>query len=143
MPKFLSLSSVLAAVSVVLSACGTPPAPPPASPYAQGANPQLELALASGTYGCEGGVSIRVEREVRDNVNYRIHLVWNGNSYRLLRDPSYSGLPRFVDASSQLVWIDLPWKGLLLDAKTNQPLVNECHAVQGTTASPAFSLNSN
>lgn len=128
MPKYNSHR--LVALSLVLSACGTqPPVPSVSLGSTLGGNPQLELALASGAYGCEDGVMIRVERERRDNVNHRIHLIWNGNHYQLLRDPSHSGLPRFEDASSRLVWIDLPWKGFLLDAKTNQPLVNECHAI--------------
>jgi hypothetical protein len=109
------------AVACVLSACGTSPTArlPPAGG-------QLELALASGAYRCEGSVSIQVEREFRDRVNSRINIRWNGNSYRLERDPSYSGLPRFQDVAHGLVWIDLPWKGVLLDSNSNAPLVNEC-----------------
>lgn len=111
----------LVALSLVLAACESPPKVPPASQ-----NRQLELKLANGTYNCEQRVRIQVEREIRDRVNHRITIGWNGNSYRLERDPSYSGLPRFEDGASGLVWIDLPWKGLLLDGKTNKPLVNEC-----------------
>jgi len=111
----------LAAFFLVLAACESPPKVPPSSQ-----NRQLELKLANGTYNCEHKVRIQVEREIRDRVNYRITIDWNGNRYRLERDPSYSGLPRFEDSASGLVWIDLPWKGLLLDGRTNKPLVNEC-----------------
>ena len=114
----------LLALTLALPACETPPkAPPPAQK-----NAQLELKLASGTYRCEQGLRVQVGREVRDRVNTRINLVWNGNSYRLERDISYSGLPRFEDTTSGLVWIDLPWKGMLLDSKTSKPLANECRA---------------
>jgi len=114
----------LLALTLALAACETPPkAPPPAQK-----NAQLELKLASGTYRCEQGLRVQVGREIRDRVNTRINLVWNGNSYRLERDFSYSGLPRFEDTSSGLVWIDLPWKGMLLDGKTSKPLANECRA---------------
>ncbi len=114
----------LLALTLALAACETPPkAPSPAQK-----NAQLELKLASGTYRCEQGLRVQVVREIRDRVNTRINLVWNGNSYRLERDFSYSGLPRFEDASSGLVWIDLPWKGMLLDGKTSKPLANECRA---------------
>lgn len=114
----------LLALTLLLAACETPPkAPPPAQK-----NAQLELKLASGTYRCEQGLRVQVGREIRDRVNTRINLVWNGNSYRLERDFSYSGLPRFEDTSSGLVWIDLPWKGMLLDGKTSKPLANECRA---------------
>jgi hypothetical protein len=111
----------LVALSLVLAACESPPKVPPSSQ-----NAQLELKLANGTYNCEHKVRIQVEREIRDRVNYRITIGWNGSKYRLERDPSYSGLPRFEDSASGLVWIDMPWKSLLLDGKTNKPLVNEC-----------------
>ena len=112
---------LIIAFSLALSACGTPPKAQPSS-----SNSQLEFTLASGTYSCDQNVRIRVKRELRDGVNNRIIVDWNGNSHQLERDPSYSGLPRFEDASSGLVWIDLPWKGLLLNGKTNKPIVNEC-----------------
>lgn len=110
-------------LALTVTACGTPAKPAP--PAATG---QLELRLASGTYNCEQKVRLQVEREVRDRVTQRINLAWNGNRYRLERDPSYSGLPRFEDSASGLVWIDLPWKGLLLDGRTHKPLANECRA---------------
>lgn len=113
----------LLALTLALAACETQPKAPPAP-----RNAQLELKLASGNYRCEQGLRVQVEREIRDRVNYRINLGWNGNNYRLERNFSYSGLPRFEDAESGLVWIDLPWKGMLLDGKTNKPLANECRA---------------
>ena len=109
----------LIALTLVLAACETQPKAPPAP-----RNAQLELKLASGNYRCEQGLRVRVDREIRNQVNTRINLGWNGNTYRLERDPSYSGLPRFEDSVSVLVWIDLPWKGMLLDAKTGKPLAN-------------------
>ena len=119
MKRFSMLAPFVA--SWVLSACGT--APTASLPPARG---QLELALASGSYRCDGSVVIQVEREFRDRVNHHVNVRWNGNSYRLERDPSYSGLPRFQDAANGLVWIDLPWKSLLLDSNSNTPLINEC-----------------
>ena len=119
-----SSRQALVAFCLALSACGTPPKPPPSSQTAQ-----LELRLSSGSYRCEHKVRVLVDREIRDRVTYRVIIGWNGNSYRLERDPSSSGLPRFEDSSSGLVWIDLPWKGLLLDGKSNKPLANECRPV--------------
>ncbi|MGA9394349.1 MAG: hypothetical protein WCA83_04665 [Azonexus sp.] len=122
----MTISSLPAAIafSLILAACGIVPQPSP-SPH----NGQLEFHLSSGSYHCAQGVRVLVEREIRDRVTYRINIGWNGNSYRLERDPSYSGLPRFEDNFSGLVWIDLPWKGLLLDGKSNKPLANECRPV--------------
>jgi hypothetical protein len=107
---------------LALTACGTPAQPRPTTPQAS----QLELRLASGPYNCEQRVRLQVEREPRDRAAQRIILGWNGSSYRLERDPSHSGLPRFEDSASGLVWIDLPWKGVLLDSRNNKPLANEC-----------------
>lgn len=120
-----SLLLVIIASALAMSACGTPPKAPPKTPPSS-RNGQLELTLASGTYRCDQNVRIQVNRELREGVNNLIIVDWNSNSYRLERDPSYSGLPRFEDSSSGLVWIDLPWKSLLLDGKTNKPLINDC-----------------
>ncbi|MBA3998063.1 MAG: hypothetical protein C0466_12980 [Candidatus Accumulibacter sp.] len=122
--KRLSWLAIIAS-ALALSACGTTPGKQTQAPRAPQSG-QLELALRSGTYTCEQDIRIRVEREIREGANVRIDIVWNGDGYRLERDASYSGLPRFEDAARSLVWIDLPWKSLLLDGKTNTPLVNEC-----------------
>ena len=116
----------LAALALTLTACATRPGSPPASTQAGRANEQLELALASGTYRCEGGARIQVDREFRDRTNHRLRLGWNGGTYLLERNPSYSGLPRFEDAATGLVWIDMPAKSLLLDGNSGTPLANEC-----------------
>ncbi len=121
-PRSLALSI---ASTVLLAACETHP--PKAAPAAR-SNAQLELKLASGNYRCDQGQRVQVEREMRNQTNTRINIVWNGSSYRLDRDPSYSGLPRFEDRKNGLVWIDLPWKGMLLDGANGKPLANECRA---------------
>ena len=121
-----SISCTLGA-AFLLSACATQAPPPVAT--ADGISiqsGQFEFALASGDYRCGRGVQLGMQREMRDRVNHRIQLDWNGKHYQLERDPSYSGLPRFEDQVSGLVWIDLPWKGLLLDGRTHAPLANEC-----------------
>ena len=120
------------ATPLLLSACTTPPPPPLAQDAHDGGgayvhrNGQFEFALASGDYQCELGVRLQIGREVRDQVNQSIQMEWNGRSYQLERDPSHSGLPRFEDAAKTVVWIDLPWKGLLLDGRTHKPIANEC-----------------
>lgn len=121
---------ILASAALMTGCTSQPPAPPAASSEAEGGyaqrGGQFEFALGSGDYRCELGVTLHVGREVRDKVNHRIQLGWNGRTYQLDRDPSNSGLPRFEDAAKSLVWIDLPWKGLLLDGRTQKPLANEC-----------------
>lgn len=124
----LSLLALFAS-PLILSACTS--APPAAGVYVpevvpEHRNGQLDFTLGSGTYDCEYGQRVDIQREVHARINHLIHLGWNGKTYRLERDPSHSGLPRFEDAASGLVWIDLPWKGLLLEGKTHKPLANEC-----------------
>lgn len=87
---------------------------------------QLDFKLASGTYRCEYGAQVEVRRDARDPNQIRV--AWRGNSYAMLRNASFSGLPRYEDAASGLVWIDLPWKSVLLDSKSGKPLVSECRS---------------
>jgi hypothetical protein len=120
----------------LLSACATPPPEPTAAIVetivpAEGliaVDGQLMLDLASGTYHCEFGAHVDVMREsgAGNGDGSRINIGWNGGRYQLERDRSSSGLPRFEDRANGLVWIDLPWKGVLLDGKTQKPLANEC-----------------
>jgi len=88
---------------------------------------QLDFELRSGSYHCEHGHRIDVQRSPREQGTMQI--AWQGKRYNLARDPSTSGLPRYEDRSHGLVWIDLPWKGVLLDGRTNKPLANECRTV--------------
>lgn len=114
--------------ALLLSACALQPAAVETAPGVTEQSGQFEFALPSGDYRCERGERLRLQRELANAVNHRIQLAWKGKQYQLERDPSYSGLPRFEDAASGLVWIDLPWKGLLLDGRTQKPLANECRA---------------
>jgi hypothetical protein len=91
-----------------------------------GDSPQLKLKLASGTYRCEQGYTVDVRRDPQNA--YQIEIGWQGSRYGMLRNASYSGLPRYENRSSGLVWIDLPWKGVLLDSNTGRQLANECRA---------------
>lgn len=123
----------LCAFSTLLAACATSePKPSPddipiivESPK-DSPQPQLTLKLASGTYRCELGQKIEVERDKRDSKLIRIG--WKGKRHNLQRYDPTSGLPRYEDRQAGLIWIDLPWKSVLMDAKTGHPLANECVA---------------
>ena len=86
----------------------------------------------SGPYVCEFGERIDVARHVGS-----LELTRLGKKYTLTRDANPSGLPRFLDGSAaRLVWIDLPWKGVLLDGKTQRPILSDC-LPQVAQAAPA------
>jgi len=120
----------LAASIALLGACATPP--PVASEAAPGVvdvppavdDRQLAFALASGTYNCDLGARVEVQRDASNP--RRIRIGWTGRHYELQRNHSHSGLPRYEDTASGLVWIDLPWKSVLLDGQRNKPLASEC-----------------
>lgn len=89
--------------------------------------PQLKLKLASGTYRCELGQKVDIERETGDAKVLKLN--WKGKRHTLQRYDSTSGLPRYEDRQNGLVWIDLPWKSVLMDERSGHPLANECKAV--------------
>ena len=93
---------------------------------------QLDFRLSSGVYRCEHGQSVEVER--RSTSDRLIELRWQGKQHILQRQASSSGLPRYEDRQNGLLWIDLPWKSILMDANTGRPLANECKAAQDKTA---------
>jgi hypothetical protein len=93
---------------------------------------QLDFRLASGTYRCEMGQSIEVERQGRND--RAIEVRWEGKQHTLQRQRSSSGLPRYEDRQNGLLWIDLPWKSVLMDAHSGRPLANECKPATGRSA---------
>lgn len=112
---------VLVALSAMaaLVACSSPA--PSTAPKGSG---QLHMKLASGLYRCDQGIEIAIERSASNP--RQIALDWQGQRYALDRNNSASGLPRYEHRASGLVWIDLPWKGMLLDSGSGRPLASEC-----------------
>ena len=118
----------LTALCVALSACTTTAPPSPASVAARqgSARSQLKLNLASGVYRCEDNQRVEIERDSRHPDS--ITLNWQGHRRTLQRYDSNSGLPRFEDRENGLLWIDLPWKSVLMDIDNGRPLANDCKA---------------
>lgn len=121
----------VAVCSSLLTACATrepAPAGGAARPDSPGGNQQQQLhfQLASGTYRCEAGEKLEIRR-VERNADL-IELKWRSDRFTLQRYDSSSGLPRYEDRQHGLLWIDLPWKSVLMDVKSGRPLANECKA---------------
>ena len=79
---------------------------------------------ASTEFECELGNTVTIYRNV-DDTNH-IALRWKKQILRLKRVVTTTGANRFENRRSGWVWIDIPAKSMLLDAKKGQQLVNEC-----------------
>lgn len=108
----------------VAAGCSTPASKETPGVISNVPQEQMDFVLSSGTYRCEEGISVDVQRDT--GAAGQVQLAWKGERYRLLRNLSYSGLPRYEDEASGLVWIDLPWKSVLLDGRSGKPLASEC-----------------
>jgi hypothetical protein len=132
-PRLQSRFCIVAALSLLAGCASTGDAPDkPASGKINATSrqpEQLNFKLASGTYRCELGKKVEVRRDARKPD--QISIDWQGQRRALQRYDSTSGLPRFEDRENGLVWIDLPWKSVLMDARTGSPLANDCKAARG------------
>ena len=117
--------------SSLLAACTTtsPPSSTATAAGQGGARQQLKLNLASGVYRCEENQRVEIQRDPRRADV--ITLNWQGQRRTLQRYDSESGLPRYEDRENGLLWIDLPWKSVLMDLHNGRPLANECKAARG------------
>ena len=111
---------VLASVCAIITSCSSVGQKQTSSNNGK-APQQLDFKLASGTYSCEQGQRIDIQRKTN-----QISINWQGNRHTLQRYDSSSGLPKFEDRQNGLMWIDLPWKGVLMDTNSDRPLANEC-----------------
>ena len=124
----------LAVFCLLLAACATT-APQPSTTSTttaagrDSARQQLSLKLASGVYRCDENQRVEIQRDPRRADS--ITLGWQGRRHTLQRYDSQSGLPRYEDRQNGLVWIDLPWKSVLMDSENGRPLANECKAARG------------
>jgi len=127
----LSPVCTLLAFSCLLTACATTSQQPSTATAArqEGARSQLKLNLASGVYRCEENQRVEIQRDPRRADV--ITLNWQGQRRTLQRYDSESGLPRYEDRENGLLWIDLPWKSVLMDLRNERPLANECKAARG------------
>ena len=80
--------------------------------------------MVAGQFHCELGNRVDVSADPqRPNA---INLAWKGRSYPLVAVATSTGALRYEDAASGNVWIQIPAKSMLLNAKAVQQLANEC-----------------
>lgn len=75
-------------------------------------------------YRCELGNTLTIFQHDGDDTH--IALRWKKRIHRLDRVGTTTGAQRFQNATFGLIWIGIPSKGMLLDAKLNRQLANEC-----------------
>lgn len=125
----LRLTSTLIFTAVLTSCSATVPlsdtklvAVVPDKPVAQ--RVPTRIALVTGNFQCELGNRVEVSTDPqRPNA---INLSWKGQSYPLQAVATSTGALRYEDPASGHVWIQIPAKSILLNAKAGQQLANEC-----------------
>ena len=124
---YLSILIVMSMLTACATTDGQPATSAPRKESSSNKQPQqMKFKLASGTYRCELGKKVEIQRDARNPDSIKVS--WQGNRHTLQRYDSTSGLPRYEDRQNGLVWIDLPWKSVLMDSKTGSPIANECKA---------------
>lgn len=80
--------------------------------------------MVAGKFHCELGNRVDVSADPQHPD--AISLGWKGRSYPLVAVATSTGALRYEDAVSGNVWIQIPAKSMLLNAKAGQQLANEC-----------------
>jgi membrane-bound inhibitor of C-type lysozyme len=75
-------------------------------------------------YSCELGNKLTIFTNEKDDSH--IALRWKKRIHRLERVGTTTGAQRFENPTFGLIWIGIPAKGMLLDARQNRQLANEC-----------------
>ncbi|WP_426196614.1 hypothetical protein [Massilia sp. DWR3-1-1] len=78
----------------------------------------------STDYRCELGNTLTIFQHADDDTH--IALRWKKRIHRLDKVGTTTGAQRYQNATFGLIWIGIPSKGMLLDAKLNRQLANEC-----------------
>lgn len=111
---------LLLALLAIPAAATTPPATAP-----EGFNPH-RMTFKPGAYRCELGRSVQVKNVSGDMQTATIR--WNNREHLLRAVGARSGALRYEDPASGLVWLMIPGKSMLLDAKQGQRLADECRS---------------
>lgn len=90
-----------------------------------GHSPEPDVASASAVdFNCEFGSKITTYQQADDGDHMTLR--WQHKLHPLTKVSTTTGATRFEDTAHGLVWIGIPSKNILLDAKSGHPLANEC-----------------
>lgn len=82
------------------------------------------LKMPTGVYRCDLNRSVSV-RQVSADMSSAV-VQFGKKEYRMHAVGARSGALRYEDPSSGLVWLVIPTKSMLLDAKHGKQLANDC-----------------
>jgi hypothetical protein len=127
----LNTTRTFAATTVLLaaSACAWAAKPAPAKPAAAPAplsQAQLDAAgrVMVGTAQCAENHQVQVAAAAGQPGYFK--LTTGKTSYTLAPEPTSSGAVRLEDKKSGMVWIQIPAKSMLMDAKRGQRVLDAC-----------------
>ena len=155
MSTFLNKTMIAFSVALAASLCTAPVAiaaaqkKPAKAAAKKKAHPKVEEEVkssepdaditdtVSADYNCELGNKLTIFTNDKDDSH--IALRWKKRIHRLDKIGTTTGAARFENTTFGLIWIGIPSKGMLLDAKLNRQLANECKNAEqelGIVATP-------
>ena len=106
---------------------------------------QLEIAsrVLTGVADCEFNQTVRVEPHQGRPGHFRV--AFKNVAYSMVPEETTTGAVRLYDAKAEVVWLQIPTKSMLMNAKAGQRVVDACmHTEQRIAASaPASVLAAN
>lgn len=127
----LATALALAATSMPAAAATEPPpvkktAKPAKKTKANPAKVQEPDTVGSiaTDFNCDSGGKLTIHKFLERE--HEVVLNWRKKLYKMLRVTTSTGAHRFEHQATGLVWIGIPAKGILLDAKKGQQLANDC-----------------
>lgn len=109
-------------------------APAKAAPKAEAEKPlsqgQLDVAprVFTGAVQCDGDQKVQVTAV--DGKPGHFHLAFGAKNYNLTPEETTTGAVRLEDRKAGVVWLQIPSKSMLMDAKAGRRLLDGCLAAQ-------------
>ncbi len=135
---------VLVAALAASTAFATTPAKPTAKKAAPAPEPQVEETISptqleiaqrvhTGSAACEFNQNVNVQPMEGKPGFFKV--AYGKSSYTMTPQETTTGAVRLEDKRAGAVWIQIPAKSMLMDAKAGRRLVDSCmHAEQRTAA---------